>query len=144
MPRRTRGFSLLEVIVALVLLASTGVALFAWISQNLAFAARLRDTQLAARLMDDARALVSTVNPLLQPEGLRTAGTLTVSWKSSPLQPVRGTQTMVPGVTGPWQAGLFTLDVSARDAQNGANARFDLVQVGLKRLGPSEPAAPAR
>lgn len=130
--RPPRGVALLEVIVALVLLAGSGAALFAWINQNLRSAARLAETDARARLMLNALELVDQLNPAEQPEGEREVARLHVSWRASVVQPLRSN--VVPGgAPGVWLIGLYQVQVQARVAGAGPSVEFAVVKTGWQR-----------
>jgi len=135
--RHVRGFGLLEAIVALALLAGTGIALFDWINSNLQAASRVRDTELRARLMLSAQAAVASVNPAQQPEGRFATGPLEVQWRAVLVAPERGNATQIAGAAGPWRIGLWRLEVQARDAASGVDVRFEQLQVGTMRTRPA-------
>ena len=137
-----RGFGLLEAIVALALLAGTGMALFGWINQNLQTASRLRIQEQEAKLLLAAQALVDTVNPLEQPQGSLSGSSVRVQWQASPLEPPRANASFNPEVQGPWQVGLFRLDVLARDEALGIELRFDQWAVGTHRTQALETLVP--
>lgn len=85
MRRSSRGFTLLEAIVALAILAAGAMALFAAINGALrsldrAEAAARRDTAGA-----NAIALLETVNPMQRPEGEEPLGDYRVRWRSDVL-----------------------------------------------------------
>jgi general secretion pathway protein I len=129
----TAGFGLLEAIVALALLAGSGLALFSWIQQNMQAASRLKQHDLEARLMLSAQSLVETVNPMLQPQGAVVAGDLRVQWKSEAIEPERRNQAFAVGVSGPFRIGLYRLDVHASDLRLGTEAHFEQWQIGMQR-----------
>ncbi len=136
-PRASSGFGLLEAIVALTLLAGTGLALFSWINQNLQTASRLRLLEQESRLLLAARTLVDTVNPLATPSGRLEVGGVSVSWQSEALEPVRANAAFSEGITGPWQVGLYRLRVQARDSVQGVALTFEQWRVGTRRLQPA-------
>lgn len=144
MPYRNSGFSLLEVIVAMALLAGTGVALFDWIGRNLADASRLRERQLSAQLSNEALALVQTINPTSHPNGVMTVDGVTMSWQVVANPPARPVQGSTAEAAGTWQIGLYTLRVQARDSNSGAAVQFDVLQVGTKRIAAGDTASLAR
>lgn len=95
-----RGFTLLEAIVALVLMATTLISLYTWLAANTIAISRAKAS--ASALMD-ARAglaLVESVNPMHEPSGERELGPLTVRWTSEPVVESQ------PGLS---RAGLPTL-----------------------------------
>lgn len=133
LPRDGAGFGLLEAIVALALLAGTGLALFSWIQQSLHDATRLQQRDLEARLMLSAQALIETTNPMLQAQGSVEADDLRVTWRAEAIEPERRSSTFVPGVSGPFRMGLYRVHVNARDVRQGIEVHFEQWQVGTQR-----------
>lgn len=79
------GFTLLEAIVALTIMATSLLALYAWLSTS---TLALNRTQLSARALQDARtamAVIETINPTEQPSGQRDLPPLQIRWQSRPL-----------------------------------------------------------
>lgn len=130
------GFGLLEAIVALALLAGTGLALFAWINQNLQAASRLRLHEQESRLLLSAQSLIDTVNPLQAPTGRLEVSGLAVTWEAVALEPARANATFNPELTGPWLVGLYRLKVHAQDRIEGVALDFEQWRVGTRRLQP--------
>lgn len=134
MTRRShRGFGLLEAIVALVLLAGTGVALFGWVQQNLQTASRLRVHEQQARLMSSAQALVDTVNPLLAPKGRMEASGIEIEWQAEPIEPPRNGSSLLVESASPWQLGLFRVAVHATDTREHVDVRYEQWRLGARR-----------
>ena len=131
--RTQAGFALLEAIVALALLAGTGLALFSWIQQNLQSASRLRLHEQEARLLNSAQGLVQLVNPMARPEGALDAGDLRIQWRAELLEPERRNHTFGDLAEGPFRVGLYRLDVQARDLRQQVEVRFTQWQVGTRR-----------
>ena len=129
----TAGFGLLEAIVALALLAGSGLAMFSWIQQNMQAASRLKQHDQEARLMLSAQALIETVNPMLQPQGALEAGDLRAQWQAEAIEPERRNLAFAPGISGPFRVGLYRLDVQARDLRQGTEVRFEQWQIGMER-----------
>lgn len=129
-----RGFGLLEAIVALTLIASTGLALFAWIGTSLESASRLRERDAAAYLKIAAVELMAGVNPLLEPEGERRVAGLEIKWKAAPAGNLTTSSGFVELGAGHFQLQLFDAEVSARDVQSGQRTRFVVKLLGLRRL----------
>jgi general secretion pathway protein I len=129
-----RGFGLLEAIVAMALLAGTGLALFSWINQNLQEASRLRARERDAQLLMSAQTLIETVNPARMPQGKLELGELVVQWTAESVESPRANATFTEAVGGPWQVGLYRLQVHARDPGSGADLRFEQWRVGTHRL----------
>ena len=137
------GFGLLEAIVALTLLAGTGVALFTWINQNLEAASRLRFHEQRAQLLLSAQALVDTVNPMQAPTGQFEVGDLALTWQAEAVEPPRANATFNPEFpAGPWQVGLYRVQVQARDRKRGTELEFEQWRVGTHRAIPFVPLPP--
>ena len=106
------GFSLLEAIVAMVIMATGLLALYAWLSTNTQSLIRVQEH---AHTLEDARsalALIETVNPMKEPTGERALGDMVVSWTSHPVVDRRhgtgwGTDT-TPTV---FDLGLYEMEV---------------------------------
>ena len=140
---RRAGFGLLEAIVALALLAGTGLALFTWINQNLDAASRLRLHEQRAQLLLSAQALVETVNPMQAGTGQLQAGELALTWESELLEPSRPNATFNPELpAGPWQVGLYRMQVRARDRKLGTELEFEQWRVGTLRAPLLTPESP--
>ena len=127
------GFALLEAIVALTLLAGVGLALFAWIQQNLQSASRLRQHEQEARLLLSAQSLVQTVDAMGTPEGSMDAGDLRIRWRAEVSEPERRNQLFGSEGTGPFRIGLYRVDVQAQDLRRQVEVRFVQWQVGTRR-----------
>ena len=137
-----RGFGLFEAIVALALLAGTGLALFGWINQNLQAASRLRQHEQQAQLLLSAQTLIETVNPMSSPKGRLEVSGLAVDWDSEAVEPARANAMFDPEAPAVWQVGLFRLQVHAQDAVQGIELRFEQWRVGTQRLRPLSEVPP--
>jgi general secretion pathway protein I len=128
--RAARGFGLLEAIVALTLLASTGLALFTWINQSLSTAQRLREHERDQQWRQLAAAWLQTVDPQAQPSGeAEPVPGLRLRWSSRPLMP----QTAVP----PWPGGnrsSWAVRLYAVEAQYQADDLSRPGQLTVQRL----------
>lgn len=80
-----QGFSLLEAIVALTIMATCLLALYGWLFTITFSINRVRDNALALQDARAAMALIETINPMAQPDGTREIATLQVHWKARPL-----------------------------------------------------------
>ena len=123
----------------MAILASSGLAIFAWVNQNLETASRLREHELRARLLSSAQALVETVNPMQRPAGEMTVADITVAWTSELIEPVRRNLGFGAEGQGAWQVGLYKLDVRARDARQQVDIRYEQWRTGTQRLVPVAP-----
>lgn len=129
-----RGVALLEVVVALTLLAGTGLALFAWVHQSLETASRLARVDSEARIKLDALAWLESINPALEPAGARELAGRRLVWRAQELAAPRRNATFLPGSEGPWWVGLYRLDVDVSGPQGEALVTFDVVKVGWRKF----------
>ena len=100
---RARGFTLLEAIVALAILAAAGMALFAAMSQSLQMVRRAQQARDADAALRNALAWMETVNPMQAPRGEQPLGDWELRWTSAPVEAPRD------GTTGYLQPGLYQL-----------------------------------
>ncbi len=133
-----RGFGLLEAIVALAILAGSGMALFSWIGQNLRETARIEEAQARAALQMSALDLIEGVNPFLEPKGERKLGALQVQWQAQEIEPMRPS---IPfsATAVRWKVGLYRIDVRAADTSQNLRLDFAVERPGLERLGVLRP-----
>ncbi|GAB3394522.1 type IV pilus modification PilV family protein [Azotobacter armeniacus] len=85
-PKRQRGFSLLEAIVALVILAGACMALFAWINTSLLQLQRAELYVDASPALKSAMQYLKTVDLAQRPTGTFGSGAISVDWQASALE----------------------------------------------------------
>jgi prepilin-type N-terminal cleavage/methylation domain-containing protein len=133
--RRSAGFTLLEVIVSLALIGSTGLALTAWINTNLNAAALIRDRAARSQLRIAAAEVVQSVNPMDRPLGSIEVGTLHVEWRAEPQAPATLSASFNAAGSGQYRVQLYKTDVRARDVALGAETSFDVILLGFRYSG---------
>lgn len=129
--KRQRGFTLLEAVVAMAVLALGGSALFAWVNSNLKTLQRVDIITERASLISSATELLSAIDPLEQPQGAVALGDNTVSWTTSAAEyqaPMRADD----GSLGVNDASLFQAKVEIRRQQR-LIAQFDMWLLGLRK-----------
>lgn len=87
--RRETGFTLIEAIVAMVIMSTCLLALYSWLSTN---TIALNRVQAQTRALEDARvalAIVENINPMATPTGEHKTGPLQVRWNSRLVTPRR-------------------------------------------------------
>lgn len=103
MMRHSDGFTLLEAIVALAIMAAAGLALFVAMSQSMQMLQRAERARALDSALRDALALAERIDPVTEPRGARTVQGYALRWSASPVEPPRD------GVTGHLQPGLYEI-----------------------------------
>lgn len=133
---KSRGFSLLEAIVALTILASVGLAMFAAMSQSMQMVGRAEDSRATGVAMRNALATLERINPSTTPRGETTLGAYTLRWDAKEMEPPH------PGATGYLSPGLYDValyNVSIELHQNGRR----VYEGQLRRVGYVQARKPA-
>jgi general secretion pathway protein I len=130
---KARGFTLIEVVVALMILATSGLMLFAWINQNLETASRLRDAQARAQLQIEGVSWLGLVNPSSEPQGERRQGDLHLSWTSTPVEPPRNEFNFGEGLVPRWELGLYRVRASLQRGETGPSVQWEQLLTGWRR-----------
>ncbi len=76
------GFTLLEVIVALVILAYIGMGVYGWINTNVTSLQRAQDHLYRRQVTENAISLMKSINPMVTPSGRLNMGIYSVRWSS--------------------------------------------------------------
>lgn len=98
---RARGFSLLEAIVALVVMSLGVMALFSWINTSLLAMQRAEANERRLQATELSLEYVKALNPLMQETGTVELGGWRLSWTSTALEPLRR------GMDGGGEPGIF-------------------------------------
>ena len=129
---KQQGFTLLEAIVALVLIATTGMALFSWINTNLLNLQRVQAFQQRHDATQSALAFMETVNPLENPTGKETIGSYVITWQAKTLKPPQyGISHM--GNKSIFHVGLYATTITVKYDET-LLAQFTLHQMGYKQM----------
>lgn len=131
---RQAGFGLLEVIVALVLLGSTGVALFSWLEQSMSTARRLQEVSEDARTLRLSQALLSQLNPAIDPNGELQEFGIHQQWQSELIRPEQAVVIFAGAEGGPWRAGLYRVRVEAQAKDSGRVIQYEAIRLGRRKL----------
>ena len=130
---KAQGFSLLEVIVALVLITSTGMALFSWMNTNTMSLQRVQFVQQRNIATRNALMYINTINPLQTPQGSTTLGSYIVNWNSKPLESPKDGMAHTGG-QGFYQVGLYEVAVEVQDLDKQVLANFTVREVGYQQV----------
>ena len=131
--RTQQGFTLIEAIVAMVLIATTGMALFSWINSNLITLNRVQEANAESAATSNVVDYMNTVNPMLTPQGEAGLGAYRMSWKATAsIDPRDGAG--YPYGTSLYQLALYQPQVQVQKADGQAWFEFKLQQVGYKKV----------
>lgn len=140
--RGARGFSLIEALVAMVIVASSGWALLSWINASVQSLARVEDANARSVATSDAIEFMQTVNPMLRPEGRAVLGDDTLSWRARLLTPVQDGSNFPRGI-GNHQLALYETTVRVARGDADGWVEFQMRQVGWRTVrqsgGPLQP-----
>ncbi|MDM8558491.1 prepilin-type N-terminal cleavage/methylation domain-containing protein [Candidatus Parabeggiatoa sp. HSG14] len=129
---KQKGFTLLEAIVALVLVATVGIALLDWVNTNLISLQRVQAAQQRNDAIRNVLAFMDTVNPLEKPQGEETIGIYKISWNATAIElPKDGVSTT--GGMSIFQIGLYDTKIEVH-VNDVLTARFTLRQVGFEQV----------
>lgn len=129
--KQQRGFTLLEAIVALSVLAMTAMALYGWLNSSLVLLKRVDDVYQSIEAVESALDWVSTLDPYERSQGEQEMAGALVSWRFVPLGAAHLARDMHGNISVN-DAQLFTAYISiSRDGEQLAN--FELVRLGLQQ-----------
>lgn len=130
---RQAGFTLLEAIVALVLISGAGMALFSWINTSIMSLSRIRDANARAEATTNILEYMDRVNPMLAPEGNASLGAYSIRWSAQAISNLtEGTN--YPRGLSLYQLALYDTVVTIRTAEGRAWYELKLQQVGYKKV----------
>lgn len=124
---RERGFSLLEAVVAMVLISSAGYALFGWINSNIIALNRIHETNARSEATQNILEYMNGVNPMLKPEGGASLGQYKIRWESKPV-------TLLQDGNSLYQLALYDTLVKADSGEMQPWFELRLRQVGYKKV----------
>ena len=108
-PTRARGFTLLEAVVALVVFAAAGGALYGLFSTNLLALGRSGDVAAQTPVVRHALARLAAVNPWQQQQGEFAVEGFDVAWRAQLAAPVRTGQAVF--ASGDYDLGLYDVEI---------------------------------
>ena len=114
--RRSRGFTLLETMVALVVFAAAAMALYGLFNTNLVGLVRAHDV---SRQMPAARQVIehlSSINPREEGAGSIELDGVRVAWSAKLVEPARQSQSAVGGL-GYFEVGLYELELTMHEGE---------------------------
>lgn len=134
-PRSSQeGFTLLEAIVAITIVGLTLLPLVSFIAQAANQLERAADSNEQSLVMQSALALMTPVNPLLEPEGnLPLDKDVSISWQSETLVEPNTAALLGAGLGG-YRLGFYKIHVVVNRTNTPEWFAFDLRKVGYDRF----------
>jgi general secretion pathway protein I len=131
--RKQLGFTLIEAIVALVLIGTTGMALFGWINTNITTLHRVQETNAANAATINVLEYMNSINPMISPEGQANLGAYRLSWKAETVMEPRDGAGYPYGISL-YQLGLYQTKITVQKPDGQFWFTFVLQQVGHKKV----------
>lgn len=126
---RNRGFTLLEAMVALVLIGGAGMALFTWVNSSIVALRRVEDANARNDAMVNVIEYMQAINPMQTPEGKVDFGNYQILWKSEPITDI------VNGSSNPQGQSLFQLALYETRINAGKSDDPRWFELKLKLVG---------
>jgi len=124
------GFTLIEAIVALVILGAAMAAFFDFLSGTMVGARRIEAASLAYDHRTNALEIATAINPMELPKGSLKLGPYHVDWTSTPIGDVRQS-TRYPGGTGIFKVALYRMVFTFPD--DPGIAPVEITRLGYRR-----------
>ena len=127
------GFSLLEAIVAMVLISVAGLALFSWINTSFISLNRTQEANARAAAETNALQFLQTVNPMAKPVGSIMLGKLKLDWRAKLLTEPRLnlTDSEAPG---PFTVALYAVEATFEELPEVPSTPFSVRLIGYDRV----------
>lgn len=132
MEPRERGFSLLEAMVAVLIVGTLTATCFSLLGRSLSLSSRIQAELDRTRAVASALEVVRRSNPMTEQEGRFELDDCVVSWTSKPLLPSRR-NAVPPNAQGPFEVGLYEILVRGTRHEQ-AWFEFTVEQVGYRRV----------
>lgn len=126
------GFSLLEAIVALVLLSTVGMALFSWINTSLIGLNRAQAVITRTQTIQNALSAMEQINPAEAESGEMQVGNMEIEWYTEIVEPLQD-GVGYPLGTGLYQIGLYDTHVTVKQ-EDKEQVSFVIRQVGFLQV----------
>jgi len=131
--RAPAGFTLLEAIVAIVVLAAALVPIYTLVSNLSRSAFRVDEANRRAEIETDALNIMSTINPMADPSGSLDLGPYAVRWTTQPIAgPLDGSG--YPSGVSAFRIGLYQANVEVQEPGGKLLTSFPLRMIGYKHV----------
>lgn len=131
--RPSRGFTLLEAIVAVAIVGIALVPIITFVSQMVGALARAGDANAKNLAEQSIIELLESMNPLERPVGEDQLGNLIIRWESADIIPPNKTTRPGVGLAG-FSVGFYNVTVSVDRLEKGPWFSFEMRKVGYRRI----------
>lgn len=133
----SRGFTLLEAIVAIVIIGACLIPLLGFISQATLQLQRAGDANARSIAQESILNFLETLNPMAQPTGRIILGGLTVDWTSEVIVPANTSVRIGAGLPQ-FSVGFYRVNVVAARGNGPGWFTFSARKVGYQRLNSTD------
>lgn len=127
------GFTLIEAIVALVLVGSVGMALFSWINTNIITLNRVQEINAQSEATRNIIEYMNAINPMIRPEGKVDFGSCQVTWQAEISTDMQDGANYPRGV-GFYQLAMYRTNIDVKKSSGEPWFGLTLQQVGYKKI----------
>ncbi len=110
-PSRSRGFTLIEAMVALVVFSMAAIGIYGWINGNLITLGRLSEIAATEQVLNSSMERLKLVDLSTETSGRFNVNGYWVEWNAELLEPWRNGTTAV-GIVGLYDLGLFQVSLN--------------------------------
>ena len=132
---KSRGFSTLEAIIAVALIATAFLPILALQTQLVQTSLSIGRAEKTVIAMRSAVALLRVTNPLLQPQGETPVGEAILSWTAEPITPLKRIRNGGGGETR-FVSQLFRVNATLAFA-GGQRREFEVILMGWRATAPA-------
>jgi general secretion pathway protein I len=136
--RVQRGFTLVEALVTMVVIAASGLALFTWVYASVGSLNRVEQANARNAAVATTLEFLETVNPMERPSGSFGFGSFRIEWNAVALTPVIDGSGHTLGRSD-FQIALYDMQVKAFGADEAFWFDLQLRRTGFKKVRNSGP-----
>ncbi len=121
------GFTLLEVIVALTIFATVGLAAFSWLNTSFISLNRISQSSVRTEMLINGLELLRHLNPSLEPDGDFETEDIILTWQSK--------EQLGPTIhkKGLYIVGVYDVTATMEQLETGSKIEFSFLQYGYKQ-----------
>lgn len=131
--KHSKGFTLIEAVVAMVLIGGIGMALAGWLNSNLAILSRVQEANARSDATANILEFMEKINPMKTPNGQADLGEYKIFWGAvEKTAPIDGSG--YPRGRSLYQIALYTTKVEVIAINRKKWFDIEIQQVGYKQV----------